>query len=68
MPDLAHRFTYHPPTTGQRIRDHEFARDRVGAVAQELDKVLPEGREKALVMTKLEEALFWSNAAIAREV
>jgi hypothetical protein len=28
---------------------------------------VPEGREKSLALTRLEEALFWSNAGIARE-
>jgi hypothetical protein len=28
---------------------------------------LPEGREKALAVTHLEEVMMWSNAAIARQ-
>jgi hypothetical protein len=29
--------------------------------------LLPPGREKALVLTNLEQAMFWANAAIARQ-
>jgi hypothetical protein len=28
----------------------------------------PPGREKALAITKLEEAMLWANAAIARQI
>ena len=36
--------------------------------AEKIDAELPPGagRERALVMTKLEEAMFWANAGIAR--
>lgn len=34
--------------------------------ACELNKLVPSGREKALVMTKLEEAMFFANAGVAR--
>jgi hypothetical protein len=29
--------------------------------------MVPEGREKALALTNLEQVMFWANAAIARE-
>lgn len=60
------RFRYRAPST-ERAVEHENARELVRDVALELDELLPEGREKALVLTHLEEALFWANAAIARQ-
>lgn len=65
-PDLANRFQYHPPLTEARKRAHERVRQYLLQMAQEFEDSLPDGREKALVMTKLEEAMFWANAAIAR--
>jgi hypothetical protein len=35
-------------------------------LADELNAKLPEGREKSLAITHLEEVMFWGNAAIAR--
>lgn len=65
-PGIAHRFEYHPPKDEETRHAHEDARASCLAVARHFDEVLPEGREKSIVMTKLEEALFWANAAIAR--
>jgi hypothetical protein len=31
-----------------------------------IDESIPDGREKSLAMTKLEEALMWATAAVAR--
>lgn len=67
MPHLDHRFAYHRPTTKARQDAHELVRALVGSTATTLDRELPDGREKALVLTKLEEAMFWANAAIARQ-
>jgi hypothetical protein len=64
--DIEHRFTHHPPHVG-RVNQHEIVRERVGSIAHFLDIRLPDGREKSLAITKLEEAMFWANAAIARE-
>lgn len=33
-----------------------------------LDRALPEGRPKALTMTKLEESFLWAKEALAKEV
>lgn len=67
-PDLAHRFEYHPPSSDEVRVAHERVRGYLLGVAQELDGLLPDGREKSLVFTHLEEAMFWANAAVARNM
>jgi hypothetical protein len=63
--DLKNRFTYHNPSEENKLK-HARVNETLLAVAEDFDELLPNGREKALVLTKLEEARFWSNAAIAR--
>jgi hypothetical protein len=64
-PDLYHRFAYHPPSRDDVRQNHELVRAECYRLAQILD-ALPDGREKALALTKIEEVMFWANAAIAR--
>lgn len=66
MDDLARRFNYHPPRDQDIANDHQAVRNQVSRVALDLQYRLPESREKSLAITKLEEAMFWANAAIAR--
>ncbi|WP_435827190.1 Acb2/Tad1 domain-containing protein [Actinoplanes philippinensis] len=66
-PGLAQRFTHHPPRTSERINAHGAVRAACAGLAEALDASLPEGREKALALTRVEEAMFWANAAIARQ-
>ena len=63
--DLNNRFTYHAPQGNQADRYTEI-RKRAKDLAEFLNGNVPEGREKSLAITKLEECVFWSNAAIAR--
>lgn len=62
---LDHRFTYHPPTDGQPAM-YQSIRGEALQLAKLIDVLAPESREKSLAITKLEEAVMWANAAIAR--
>lgn len=64
--EVRRRFRYYPPTP-ERANRHIVVRQELRAVAEQLASMLPDGREKSIVVTKLEEAMFWANAAIARE-
>lgn len=63
--DLEKRFTYHAPKDDQPRR-YEGIRQEAKAFAYLIDNLCPHSREKSLALTKLEEAVFWANAAIAR--
>ena len=58
-------FTYHPPKEDQPPR-YVALRDAAKAYAELVIAYTPPGREQALALTKLEEAVMWANAAIAR--
>lgn len=64
--DLGNRFLYHPPNEATR-ETHNQIRGDILAFAMSLDSRIPEGREKALFLTNLEQASFWAHAAIARQ-
>lgn len=63
--DLQVRFTYHAPTEGQASL-YQTLRGEALKLAVLIDQYTPESREKSLAITKLEEAVMWANAAIAR--
>ena len=67
METLENRFTYHAPRTNERAAQHDLVRKRVLDVATLFQEILPLGRELSLALTKLEEAMFWGNAALARQ-
>lgn len=64
--DIRHRFAFHAATTEEKRDAHTSVRQMCCELALELNRKLPEGREKALVVTHLEEVMFWGNAALAR--
>lgn len=64
--DMEWRFAYHPPKNEDVATKHSFVRARLKGVALDFARDLPAGRETSLCITKLEEAMFWANAAIAR--
>lgn len=64
--ELRTRFTFHPATEDKALT-YEQVRLKALEYATWLNLVLPEGREKSLALTKLDEVVFWSNASIARD-
>ena len=58
-------FTYHAPKKGQPEK-YEAIRRMAKDMAVRLREMCPESRELSLARTKLEECVFWANAAIAR--
>lgn len=65
--DLDNRFAYHPASTQERRDAHERVRAAARELADAINGLVPDGREKATALTKTEEAMFWANAGVARQ-
>lgn len=63
--DLERRFTYHTPKESQPER-YTMLRAYALDFATLIVASTPYSREQSLALTKLEEAVMWANAAIAR--
>lgn len=63
--DLENRFTYHAPKSDQPSR-YKIIRDMAKGLSVQVITFCPESREKSLALTKIEEAVMWANASIAR--
>lgn len=63
--ELRHRFTYHPPTQ-DKVMVHSRLRERAYEFAKFINDTVPEGPDKTLALRKIEESVFWANAAVAR--
>ena len=62
---IENNFTYHKPF-GTQPQRYEQVRAKAKEYAEYLVSNTPVSREQSLALTKLEEAVFWANAAIAR--
>lgn len=67
-PDLERRFAHHPPRSDEVIHRHEMIRAEIKHTAYRVRQMVPQGREQSLALTKLEEAMMWANAGIARGI
>lgn len=65
--DIENRFAFHPASDDEKRMAHTSVRQNCLQLAQFLNDNLPEGREKSLAITKLEEVMLWGNAALARQ-
>lgn len=66
-PNIEKNFSY-PAPTDDAVALHETIRNEGKRFAELIDDECPASREKSLAMTKLEEAVMWANAAIARNI
>ena len=62
---IENNFKYHEPKENQPAR-YMAIRATAEAFAKLIEQTCPESREKSLAMTKIEEAMMWANASIAR--
>lgn len=62
---LDNNFTYHAPRGDQSER-YQALRGMAKDLAFAICDNCPDSRERSLALTKLEEAIFWANASIAR--
>jgi len=65
-PQIENNFSYHAPKEGQPER-YNVIRSMAREFAYVIERNCPNSHEKSLAMTKLEEAVMWANASIARE-
>lgn len=64
--EIEKRFTHHAPDL-ERALTHGDIRQMYRDFANEIVAMMPDGREKSLAFTALEESSFWAHAAVARE-
>lgn len=62
---LKNDFTYHRPF-GDQPQRYEAIRAKGFSLANYINDNCPDSMEKSLAITKIEEAIFWANASIAR--
>lgn len=63
--EIENNFIYHAPKESQPKRYEEIRRQGLQMAIMILGNC-PESRERSLALTKMEEAVMWANAAIAR--
>lgn len=59
-------FTYHPPKNDEQVHRYKVIRDRAYGYASYIVSNTPPGSEQDEALTHLQQAVFWANAAIAR--
>ena len=63
--EIVRRFTYHTGST-VTINKAQYMRNAAINMARDMVNTAPACRERSVAITKLEEALFWYNAALFR--
>jgi len=63
--EISNRVRYHAPSRAGSER-HGILSLGFEAIMGTVNDVVPDGREKSIVFTKLEEAKMWASAGVAR--
>lgn len=63
--EIVRRFKYHPPSKEQ-VPKYELIRDKARDLVELFNGQCPENGEKSIAIRKVEEAVMWANASIAR--
>lgn len=63
--NLDNIYMYHSPKEGQQEK-YKVIRQSAKLLAEKIDILCPDSREKSVAFTQLETAVMWANAAIAR--
>jgi len=64
--EVERNFTYWPPRFEEQIEAHKVIREQGKAFAMTIFNNVPDSPEKTLAIRKVEEAVMWANAGIAR--
>jgi hypothetical protein len=64
--DIDHRFAFHPADNDEKRNAHGSIRELHRQLAHAINEKVPDGREKSLSITHLEDSMMWANAGIAR--
>jgi len=64
--EFERRFKYHPPQNEEQKQKYETLRFKFKNMAEAVLAHCPDSRERSLAFTKIEEAMMWANASIAR--
>ena len=64
LEEITEKFTYHKATPNGTISHHKLSAAFI-QLAIAVDEICPDGREKALAITNLQQAKMWASAAVA---
>ena len=63
--EIMNRVTYHAPSRSG-VERHRALSDAAAAFMSVVERTVPEGREKSLAFTNIEQAKMWASAGVAR--
>ncbi len=63
---IEHIFSYHPPKDEGVAERHAKVREACLNMALYLNETLPDSEERNVSIRRLQDVMFWANAAIAR--